>query len=148
NNQAKTNIKYTQQQAEASTDLGLQIKFTISELERQNKYLKGNYELQKRVKERIQELKVAYDDARLAAYQYRIEAADADIERVINANAKRLKAAQIASLKADYESSFISQDYQIDLWRDNQTDKLKGLNKERVALDKNKKELEAQLKLY
>ncbi len=148
NKQAKTNIKYTQQQAEASTDLGLQIKFTISELERQNKYLKGNYELQKRVKERIQELKVAYDDARLAAYQYRIEAADADIERVINANAKRLKAAQKASLKADYESSFISQDYQIDLWRDNQTDKLKGLNKERVALDKNKKELEAQLKLY
>lgn len=148
NKQAKTNIKYTQQQAEASTDLGLQIKFTISELERQNKYLKGNYELQKRVKERIQELKVAYDDARLAAYQYRVEAADADIERVINANAKRLKAAQKASLKADYESSFISQDYQIDLWRDNQTDKLKGLNKERVALDKNKKELEAQLKLY
>lgn len=148
NKQAKTNIKYTQQQAEASTDLGLQIKFTISELERQNKYLKGNYELQKRVKERIQELKVAYDDARLAAYQYRIEAVDADIERVINANAKRLKAAQKASLKADYESSFISQEYQIDLWRDNQTDKLKGLNKERVALDKNKKELEAQLKLY
>lgn len=148
NKQAKTNIKYTQQQADASTDLGLQIKFTISELERQSKYLKGNYELQKRVKDRILELKTAYDDARLAAYQYRIEAADADIDRQLNANAKRLKSAQKASLKADYENSFISQEYQIDLWRDNQSDKLKGLNKERAALNTNKKELEAQLKLY
>ena len=148
NSQAKTNIKYTKQQAEASTDLGLQIQFTIRELERQVKHLKGNYELQKRVKDRILELKTAYDDARLAAYQYRIEAADADIDRQLNANTKRLSSAQKASLKADYDNSFISQEYQIDLWRDNQVDKLKGLNKERVALDKNKKELEAQLKLY
>lgn len=148
NKQAKTNIKYTQQQAEASTDLGLQIKFTISELERQNKYLKGNHELQQRVKDKILELKSAYDDARLAAHQYRIEAADADIERQLNANSKRLTKAQKDSLKADYESSFISQDYQIDLWRDNQTDKLKGLNKEKEALNKNKKELQEQLKLY
>lgn len=148
NKQAKTNVKYTKQQAEASTDLGLQIKFTISELERQNKYLKGNYELQKRVKDRILELKSAYDDARLAAHQYRIEAADADIERQLNVNSKRLKTSQKSSLKADYESSFISQEYQIDLWRDNQADKLKGLNKERTALNQNKKELEAQLKLY
>ncbi|QSN68396.1 phage tail tape measure protein [Mammaliicoccus sciuri] len=148
NKQAKTNVKYTKQQADASTDLGLQIKFTISELERQNKYLKGNYELQKRVKDRILELKSAYDDARLAAHQYRIEAADADIERQLNVNSKRLKTSQKSSLKADYESSFISQEYQIDLWRDNQADKLKGLNKERTALNQNKKELEAQLKLY
>ncbi|WP_323705857.1 phage tail tape measure protein [Mammaliicoccus sciuri] len=148
NSQAKTSIKYTKQQAEASTDLGLQIQFTVRELERQLKNLKGNYELQKRVKDRILELKSAYDDARLAAYQYRIEAADADIDRQLNANSKRLTTAQKDSVKADYDNSFISQEYQIDLWRDNQVDKLKGLNKERDALDKNKKELEAQLKLY
>ncbi|WP_239740260.1 phage tail tape measure protein [Mammaliicoccus sp. P-M59] len=148
NKQAKTSINYTEQQAKASTDLGLQIKFTIGELEKQVKHLKGNYELQKRVKDRILELKSAYDDARLAAYQYRIEAADADIDRQLNVNSKRLSTAQKDSIKADYDNSFISQDYQIDLWRDNQVDKLKGLNKERDALDKNKKELEAQLKLY
>lgn len=148
NKQAKTSINYTEQQAKASTDLGLQIKFTIGELEKQVKHLKGNYELQKRVKDRILELKSAYDDARLAAYQYRIEAADADIDRQLNVNSKRLTTAQKDSIKADYDNSFISQDYQIDLWRDNQVDKLKGLNKERTALDKNKKELEEQLKLY
>lgn len=146
--QAKKSVSYTKQQAEASTDLGLQIQFTIKELQKQQKHIKKNYELNKRVKDRITELKTAYEEAKLAAYQYRIEAADADIERQLNANAKALKKAQKDSMKAEYESSFINQDGQIDLWRKNQVEKLKGLNKERKALDKNKKELEAQLKLY
>ena len=61
-------------------------------------------------------MKVAYDDATLA-HQYITEAAEVDTERQLQLNANRLRDAQNELSKADYKAGFISQEYQIDLYR-------------------------------
>ena len=69
------------------------------------------------MKDQIKEMKVAYDDATLAAHQYITEAAEVDTERQLQLNANRLRDAQNELSKADYKAGFISQEYQIDLYR-------------------------------
>lgn len=145
---AKAMVKDIQKQSQIYTSRSQQAKFTISQLQAQLKGSKKNAELQKKIKDKINELNNVYEDSLVSAHQAMVEAADLDIQRVQNLNAKRLKDGQAKLIKADYDSSFISQEYQIDLYRKNQVEKLKGIRDEKVALEKNKKELEAQYKLY
>ncbi|CAA3912859.1 phage tail tape measure protein [Staphylococcus aureus] len=93
-------------------------------------------------------MKVAYDDATLAAHQYITEAAEVDTERQLQLNANRLRDAQNELSKADYKAGFISQEYQIDLYRKNQEAKFKGYLKEKEALEQNKSELQDMYEIY
>lgn len=145
---AKAMVKDLQKQSQIYTSKSEQAKFTISQLQAQLKGSKKNAELQKKIKDKINELNNVYADSLVSAHQAVIEAADLDIQRLQNLNAKRLKDGQAKLVKADYDSNFISQEYQIDLYRKNQVDKLKGIRAEKVALEQNKKELEAQYELY
>lgn len=145
---AKAMVKDIQKQSQIYTLRSQQAKFTISQLQAQLKGSKKNAELQKKIKDKINELNNVYEDSLVSAHQAVVEAADLDIQRVQNLNAKRLKDGQAKLIKADYDSNFISQEYQTDLYRKNQVEKLKGIRDEKVALEKNKKELEAQYKLY
>lgn len=146
--QALKSVAISKEQSKQSKELADYTNFYIKQLQNQLKLVGKNHELQKRVKDQIKEMKVAYDDATLAAHQFLVEAADVDIERQLNVNAKRLTEAQKAFQKADYDGSFISQEFQIDLWRQNQEDKVNGYIKERTALEKNKKELDEMLEIY
>jgi len=146
--QANQILKYTKAQASQEEKRAAQIKFTIEQLKIQYANAKKNYELQKTIKEQMNSLNLAYADAKMAAYEFKIEVANQDIENQLNENAKALKKATIAYEKASYMSSFINQDGQIDLFRDNQVAQLKGLVEQRKALESNKKKLEDQLKLY
>ncbi|MEJ7218482.1 phage tail tape measure protein [Staphylococcus gallinarum] len=142
--QALKSVAISKEQARQSKELADYTNFYIKNLKNQLSLTGKNYELQKSVKDQIKEMKIAYDDATLAAHNFLVEAADVDIERQLNVNTKRLAESQ----KAEYKSSFISQDFQIDLWRKNEEDKIKGYAKERTALEKNKTELNEMLEIY
>lgn len=145
---SKKNVDTIKAQAVEQMKYANQIKFTLTQLESQQKYVKNIDSLNKRVKDRIKELKTAYEDAALAAHKFKVEAADADIERRLNINARRLKSYQKGLQKADYANAFISQEYQVDLWRKNQVDKLKALRYERKGLEENRAALEKQYEMY
>ncbi|MFQ3843266.1 phage tail tape measure protein [Staphylococcus pseudoxylosus] len=146
--QARKSIAISKEQARQSKELADYTNFYIKNLKNQLALTGKNYELQKSVKDQIKEMKVAYDDATLAAHNFLIEAADMDIERQLNVNNRRLAESQKAYQKAEYKSSFINQDFQIDLWRKNEEEKVKGYIKERTALEKNKSELKDMLEIY
>ncbi|ELV2913335.1 phage tail tape measure protein [Staphylococcus pseudintermedius] len=146
--QAKTLVDLTTQQHKEATKLAEKTKFYISQLESQAKKVKKNAELKKRLTNQIKEMKTAFDDATLSAHEFLKEAADLAIERQLTINARRLKEFQAELRKAEYKNAFISSEFQIDLFRDGQEKMLNGYAKEQQALEKNKKELEEQLKLY
>lgn len=148
NKQALKSSSLSRQQAKDSKSLASYINFYIKQLERQLKLTGKNHELQQKVKEQIKEMKVAYDDATLAAHQYITEAAEVDTERQLQLNANRLRDAQNELSKADYKAGFISQEYQIDLYRKNQEAKFKGYLKEKEALEQNKSELQDMYEIY
>lgn len=146
--EAKKIVDMTMKQHKETQTLADKTKFYIKQLEIQAKSIGKNAELKKRVTQQIKDMKAAYDDATLAAHEFLREAADIDIERQLTINIRRLKEYQKNLRKAEYSGAFISQEFQIDLYRDNQEKLIKGYDKERDALEKNKKELEEKLKLY
>lgn len=146
--QAKTLVDLTTQQHKEATKLAEKTKFYITQLESQAKKVKKNAELKKRLTNQIKEMKTAFDDATLSAHEFLKEAADLAIERQLTINARRLKEFQAELRKAEYKNAFVNSEFQIDLFRDGQEKMLNGYAKEQQALEKNKKELEEQLKLY
>lgn len=146
--EAKKIVDMTMKQHKETQTLADKTKFYIKQLEIQAKSIGKNAELKKRVTQQIKDMKAAYDDATLAAHEFLREAADVDIERQLTINTRRLKEYQKNLRKAEYSGAFISQEFQIDLYRDNQEKMIMGYDKEREALEKNKKELEEKLKLY
>ncbi|EGQ4069534.1 phage tail tape measure protein [Staphylococcus pseudintermedius] len=146
--QAKTLVDLTTQQHKEATKLAEKTKFYITQLEAQAKKVKKNAELKKRLTNQIKEMKTAFDDATLSAHEFLKEAADLAIERQLTINARRLKEFQAELRKAEYKNAFVNSEFQIDLFRDGQEKMLNGYAKEQQALEKNKKELEEQLKLY
>ncbi|MBC8715222.1 peptidoglycan DD-metalloendopeptidase family protein [Staphylococcus pseudintermedius] len=146
--QAKTLVDLTTQQHKEATKLAEKTKFYITQLESQAKKVKKNAELKKRLTNQIKEMKTAFDDATLSAHEFLKEAADLAIERQLTINARRLKEFQTELRKAEYKNAFVNLEFQIDLFRDGQEKMLNGYAKEQQALEKNKKELEEQLKLY
>ncbi|TPD24925.1 phage tail tape measure protein [Staphylococcus pseudintermedius] len=146
--QAKTLVDLTTQQHKEATKLAEKTKFYITQLEAQAKKVKKNAELKKRLTNQIKEMKTAFDDATLSAHEFLKEAADLAIERQLTINARRLKEFQTELRKAEYKNAFVNSEFQIDLFRDGQEKMLNGYAKEQQALEKNKKELEEQLKLY
>ncbi|EKI4463979.1 phage tail tape measure protein [Staphylococcus pseudintermedius] len=146
--QAKTLVDLTTQQHKEATKLAEKTKFYITQLEAQAKKVKKNAELKKRLTQQIKDMKTAYDDATLSAHEFLKEAADVAIERQLTINARRLKEFQAELRKAEYKNAFVNSEFQIDLFRDGQEKMLNGYAKEQQALEKNKKELEEQLKLY
>lgn len=146
--EAKKIVEMTTKQSKETQALADKTQFYIKQLEQQAKSITKNAELKKRLTTQIKDMKAAYDDATLAAHEFLREAADVDIERQLTINLRRLKEFQSELRKAEYSSSFINQEFQIDLFRDNQEKIIKGYDKEREALVKNKKELEEKLELY
>lgn len=147
-NQAAELVRLTTEQHKEAKKRADTTQFYISQLEEQSKKIGKNAELQKRIKSQLNEMKTAYDDAALSAHEFLKEAADIDIERQLTVNSRRLKEFQKDLRKSEYNGAFISSEYQIDLFRDNQEKLIKGYAKEQEALRKNKKELEEMLKLY